>query len=94
MIKLNSSNYSIWKPHMEDVFYTKDQYLPIYGDSKKAKDKNDDDWNILNRKTVAQIRTWVDQNVFHHVAQETKAHVYGRNLRPCMRGKQRRIKLL
>ena len=43
MIKLNSSNYSIWKSRMEDVLYTKDLYLPIYGDSKKSKDKNDND---------------------------------------------------
>ena len=29
---------------------------------------------IINRKTVAQIQHWVDQSVFHHVAQETNAH--------------------
>ena len=55
-------------------------FLPIYGDSKKPKDKNDDDWNILNRKIVVQIRTWVDQSVFHHVAQETNAHVLWKKL--------------
>ena len=55
MIKLNSSNYLIWKPRIEDVLYTKNLYLPIYGDSKKPKDKNDDDWNIMNRKTIALI---------------------------------------
>ena len=63
---------------MEDVLYTKD--LPIYGDSKKTKDKNDDDWNILNIEIVALIQTWVDQSVFHHVAQETNAHVLWKKL--------------
>ena len=63
---------------MEDVLYTKD--LPIYGDSKKTKDKNDDDWNILNIEIVALIQTWVDQSVFHHKTQETNAHVLWKKL--------------
>ena len=61
MIKLNSSYYLIWKLQIEDVLYTKDLHLFVYSDSKKPKDKNDDDWNIFNRKTIALIQTWVDQ---------------------------------
>ncbi|KAF7115099.1 hypothetical protein RHSIM_RhsimUnG0064500 [Rhododendron simsii] len=74
MIKLTSANYSIWKPRMEDVLYTKDLYLPIYGDTKKPQGTSDEDWKVTNRKAVALIRTWVDQSVFHHVAQETNAY--------------------
>ncbi|KAF7113203.1 hypothetical protein RHSIM_RhsimUnG0150200 [Rhododendron simsii] len=73
-IKLTSANYSIWKPRMEDVLYTKDLYLPIYGDTKKPQGTSDEDWKVTNRKAVALIRTWVDQSVFHHVAQETNAY--------------------
>jgi hypothetical protein len=29
MIKLDSSNYSLWKPMMEDILYCKDLYEPI-----------------------------------------------------------------
>ena len=31
------------------------------------------EWKIMHRKTVALIRQWVDQSVFHHVSQETDA---------------------
>ena len=73
MVKLTSSNYSIWKPRMEDILYTKDLYLPIHGDKRKPAEMTDDDWEVLNRKSVARIRYWVDQSVFHHVSQETNA---------------------
>lgn len=33
-----------------------------------------DDWNLLNRKVVGYIRTWMDDNVIHHVANETSAY--------------------
>ncbi|KAF7143342.1 hypothetical protein RHSIM_Rhsim05G0201800 [Rhododendron simsii] len=74
MIKLTSAHYSIWKPRIEDVLYTKDLYLPIYGDTKKPQGTSDEDWKVTNRKAVALIRTWVDQSVFHHVAQETNVY--------------------
>lgn len=49
-------------------------YLPILDDTKKPKETSDEAWEILHRKVVAQIRSWVDQSVFHHVAQETNAY--------------------
>ena len=36
MIRLTSSNYSIWKPRMEDILYCKDLYAPIDGDKTKT----------------------------------------------------------
>lgn len=41
MIKLNSSNYSIWKPIMEDILYCKDLHEPIQGDDGKPVNKTD-----------------------------------------------------
>ena len=43
MIKLNSSNYAIWKSMMEDLLYCKDLYLPLGGDTAKPQDKSDVD---------------------------------------------------
>ena len=68
MIRLTSSNYSIWKLRMEDILYCKDLYAPIDGDKNKPKDMSEAEWKIMHRKTVALIRQWVDQSVFHHVS--------------------------
>lgn len=43
MIKPTSTNYSIWKPQMEDLLYCKDAYKPVEGDSKKPEGTSDDD---------------------------------------------------
>ena len=73
MIKLTSSNYSIWKPQMEDIFYCKDLHDPIL--AKNAPEgKTDKEWEVLHRKAVAYIRRWIDPAIFHHVSQETNAH--------------------
>ena len=74
MIKLTASNYAIWKPRMEDILYCKDLYDPVEGDASKPDKMTDKEWAKLNRKTVGQIRQWVDHTVFHHVAQEVNAH--------------------
>ncbi|KAF7152438.1 hypothetical protein RHSIM_Rhsim01G0160700 [Rhododendron simsii] len=76
MIKLTSANYAIWKSQMEDILYTKDLYLPIYGDMKKPQTTSDKDWKVTNRKAVALVCTWVDQNMFHHVAQDTNEYEF------------------
>ncbi len=75
MMKLTASNYSIWKPMMEDHLYCKDLFDPVLGDAAKSEDMSDADWKKLDRKTLGTIRKWVDISVFHHVAQETSAHV-------------------
>ena len=41
MVRLTSSNYSIWKPRMEDILYCKDLYAPIDGDKSKPKDMSE-----------------------------------------------------
>ena len=43
MVKLSTSNYSIWKPMMEDVLYCKDLHDPIEGDNAKPSDMSDRD---------------------------------------------------
>ena len=70
MIKLSSSNYSIWKPRMEDILYCKDLHEPIQGDEDKPSTKSAKDCELMHRKMVAYIRQWVDESVFHHVAKE------------------------
>ena len=39
MIKLTSSNYSIWKPKMDEILYCKDLYQPLQNEGKKPEAK-------------------------------------------------------
>ena len=71
MVKLNSSNYPIWKVRMEDLLYAKDAYTPITG--TKPTTTTEEDWKTENRKTVSIIRQWIDDSVFQHVLTETVA---------------------
>ncbi|CAJ2652104.1 unnamed protein product [Trifolium pratense] len=81
MIKLNSSNYTLWKTLMEDLLYTKDLYDPIEGESARSKDTSDTDWKKMNRKAVAIIRQWLDLSVYPHVEAETNAHTMWNKLK-------------
>ena len=81
IVKLLASNYSIWKPMMEDVLYCKDLHGPIEGDSVKPSDMSDRDWRKLNRKNIGCIRQCIDVSVFHHVSQETNAKALWEKLR-------------
>ena len=74
MIKLTASNYSIWKTRMEDILYCKELFEPIECKGYKPVTTTEDEWKKLNRKTIWQIRQWVDQSVFHHVAKEVDAY--------------------
>jgi hypothetical protein len=80
MIKLLASNYSIWKPMMEDVLYCKDLHDPIEGDSAKPSSMPDKEWAKMHRKTIGCIRQCIKVNVFYHVSQETKADTLWKKL--------------
>ena len=73
MIKLDSSNYSLWKPMMEAILYCKDLYEPIVKD-KISTGVTDEDWRVLNRKAVGMIRLYINHNIFHHVANHTNLY--------------------
>ena len=65
---------------MEDLLYSKDQYGPIEEEVCKPKDMSDAEWKITNRKTIATIRMWMDENVFHHVSTDIWANVLWKKL--------------
>ena len=60
MIKLTAFNYSIWKTRMEDILYCKELFVPIECRGYKLVTTTKDEWKKLNRKTIGQIRQWVD----------------------------------
>lgn len=73
MIKLNNSNWATWKPRMEDFLYSENLHLPIEGDKARPKGLSDENWYIMNRKAIANVRQCLYDSVFIHVAQETNA---------------------
>ena len=79
MVKLTSTNYSIWRPMMEDLLYCKDLFDPIDVDKTKKdvqptkpEKMTDKEWEKLKRKTLGTIRQWIDISIFNHVSQETE----------------------
>ncbi|GKU93138.1 hypothetical protein SLEP1_g6763 [Rubroshorea leprosula] len=74
MIKLNTSNYSLWKTLIEDKLFRKDLYDPIEHKGIKPPKINDVEWKKIDRKACGVIRKWVDMSVIHHVAQEKESY--------------------
>ena len=74
MVRLNHSNWITWKPRMKDILYCKDLHEPIEGVEAKPEGTSDANWKKINHKAIGHIREWVDDSVFHHVANETDAH--------------------
>jgi len=56
MIKLDSTNYSIWKSRMKDLLFCIDLHDPIEEKGVKPIDKFDGEWKKINRKTIGIIR--------------------------------------
>ncbi|KAL5700308.1 hypothetical protein ACHQM5_025767 [Ranunculus cassubicifolius] len=75
MIMLTSTNYTLWKPRMEDLLSCKDLFDPIELKGANPDPAKEIEWKKLNRKSIGHIRKWIDQSVFHHVAQETDAYM-------------------
>ncbi|XP_048323873.2 retrovirus-related Pol polyprotein from transposon TNT 1-94 [Ziziphus jujuba] len=94
MVKLTATNYTLWRPRMEDLLNCKDLFDPI-----EAKGENPDpskvaEWKKLNKKTIGQIRQWIDHSVFHHVAKETDAYALWTKLEDMYQAKTARNKAL
>lgn len=92
MIRLNSTNYSMWKRMMEDLLYCKDLYKPVTLGDQRPDDISSEDWTIMHRKTVGFIRRWVEASVFENVCDETKAHILWKKLESIFEKKTARNK--
>jgi hypothetical protein len=71
---------------MENLLYYKDAYQPLSG--TKPSTISDEDWKITNRKTIALIRQWIDDSVYHHIS----AEINTKTLRVCMSAKPLKIR--
>ena len=56
---------------MEDYLYQKNLYRPLMGNDKgQKKEESDDDWEILDRKALGQIRLSLAKSVAHNILKE------------------------
>ena len=51
MIKLTTTNYSLWNSMIEDLLNCKDLYDLIEGDNAKSSDMSNPNWKKLKKKT-------------------------------------------
>ena len=61
---------------MEDYLYYRDLFEPILGDKGRPTNMSDEKWVVLHKKTVSNIRKWIDQNIFQHFSNDTRADVF------------------
>ncbi|GFZ09649.1 hypothetical protein Acr_21g0002480 [Actinidia rufa] len=74
MILLSATNYSIWKPRMENILFCKDLHDSLENKGEKTLATKDEEWRKMNRKTIGLIRQCIGHEVSHHIAQETSAY--------------------
>ena len=94
MIHLTAYNYTIWKPRMEDRLYRNDLYDVLNHKGVQPTATTALEWTKSNRKTIGEIREWIDQSIFHHVAKETDAHKLWTTLETLYQSKTSRNKAL
>ena len=69
--KFEGSNFAFWKIQIEDYLYQKDLYRPLMSKEKeKRKDESEEDWEILDRKAIGQIRLSLAKSVAHNILKE------------------------
>ena len=68
--KFNSQNYQLWKMQMEEYLYQKDLFLPLSGVAKKLTTMKDEEWEILDRKSLGTIRLSLAVSVDFNISKE------------------------
>ncbi|XP_068658201.1 aluminum-activated malate transporter 8-like [Aristolochia californica] len=66
--KFNGEDFGFWKIHIEDYLYQKNLYLSLNG--VKPDSMKDEEWNLLDRKSLGFIRLSLSHNVAFNIAKE------------------------
>ena len=78
--KLNGRNWGSWMANMEDFLYLNDLHQPLENNGEKPSILSKTKWETLDRKAVASIRCFLDNSVFHIVANEISAYAIWKKL--------------
>jgi hypothetical protein len=66
--KFNDQNYQLWKMQMEDYLYQKDLFLPLGGIGKKMTTMKDEEWEVLDIKTLGTIQMRLEASVTFNIS--------------------------
>ena len=65
--KFNGQNFQLWKMQMEDYLYQKDLWKPLEGKSKNEGSMSNDEWDLLNKNALENIRLCLEPLVAFNV---------------------------
>ena len=68
--KFNGQNYQLWKMQMEDYLYQKDMFLSLGEKAKQLLTMKDEEWEVLDRKTLGTIRMCLDSSMDFNISKE------------------------
>ena len=68
--RFNGQNFQLWKMQMEDYLYQKDLWKPLEGKTKNQGSMSNDEWDLLDRKTLGSIRLCLAPSVEFNITKE------------------------
>lgn len=67
--KFDGSDFGFWKMQNKDYLYQKNLYKPLLG--KKPDSMEEDEWTLLDRQVLGDIRLTLARNIAFNIAKET-----------------------
>ena len=65
--RFNGHNFQLWKMQMEDYLYQKDLCKPLEGKTKNQGSMSNDEWDLLDRKTLGNIQLCLAPSVAFNI---------------------------
>ena len=70
--KFNVQNYQLWKMQIEDYLYEKELYASLGGKEKQPTTIKDEEWEVLDRKSLGTIWLYLVSSMDFNILKEKK----------------------
>jgi hypothetical protein len=90
--KFNGQKYQLWNMQMEDYLCQKDLFLPLGRIAKKSAATKDEEWEILDRKTLGTIRLSLVASMAFNYSKEKTTKGLMDTLANCMKNPRHPIR--